>query len=119
LDTKLVEAVLRLPASIKCKDGSAPKPLLLRAMGEHLPALVRQRRDKQGFTFPFAPWLAGPLQAHSQALLAEVQGQGWLQAKTVQRIAQDYKEQRLHWSRLWALLALTTILRTISAPANG
>lgn len=57
LDHKLVEEVLRLPASIKMQD-KGPKPLLAAAVWESLPSLVRERRIKQGFTFPFDKWLS-------------------------------------------------------------
>ena len=60
LDVRLVEYVLRLPAALKTHPpggGAGPKPLLTAALGERLPAVIRQRREKQGFTFPFDVWL--------------------------------------------------------------
>ena len=109
LDVELVQAVLRLPASLKVKGPAGPKPLLQRAVGNRLPDLVRQRRDKQGFTFPLDPWLREPLHARARAVLEGVQDRGWLQPSAVQRIVADYEVGRLHWSRLWALVALGAV----------
>jgi asparagine synthase (glutamine-hydrolysing) len=106
LDVKLVEAVLRLPTALKVNGLEGPKPLLKRAMGDQLPAVVRQRRDKQGFTFPLDTWLKGPLHAQARSVLSEVQSRGWLQGTAVQEVVDDFEAGKVHWSRLWALVAL-------------
>lgn len=106
LDVDLVETALRLPAAIKLRshDGqTGPKPLLTAALGDALPPMVRQRRDKQGFTFPFDVWLRGPLAGE---LLRAVPEQGLLQAAAVGQLAADFENGRVHWSRPWALMAL-------------
>ena len=110
LDVPLVEAVLRLPDAVKRDAGPGPKPLLAAALGDRLPALVRERRDKQGFTFPFAPWLAGPLRPRSLEVLAAVKDAGWLQPAAVDQVVQDFDRGRIHWSRLWALVALGSLI---------
>jgi asparagine synthase (glutamine-hydrolysing) len=106
LDAPLVEAVLRLPDSAKQDRAAGPKPLLAQAMGDRLPAVVRQRRDKQGFTFPFARWMRGPLQAQMQARLLALDGSGWLRPGASRQVYEDYLQGRMHWSRPWALVAL-------------
>ncbi len=109
LDVRLVEQVLRLPDRIKLKRGDNPKSLLVEAVGDLLPSLVRKRRDKMGFTFPFDAWLRGPLQARTHEALQAVQERDWLQAGAVERVWQDFLAGRVHWSQPWALAALGAI----------
>jgi asparagine synthase (glutamine-hydrolysing) len=103
LDHRLVEAVLRLPAATKL-NGTGPKALLLRCVGDLLPSMVRERHAKQGFTFPFDVWLRGPLRGcyleWQQSL------KGWLRAGEVAKIQYAYQAGKLHWSRPWALAVL-------------
>lgn len=109
LDAPLVEAVLRLPDSAKQSHAAGPKPLLAQAMGDRLPAVVTERRDKQGFTFPFARWLNGPLQAQVEARLAALEGSGLLRPGAARAVYQGYRQGRVHWSRPWALVALAAV----------
>lgn len=110
LDVRLVEALLRLPAAIKTNHQPGPKPLLAQALGDDLPALVRQRQDKQGFTFPFARWLKGPiLQERVEAVVSQLREEQLLQPAAVQQIHRGYQAGQIHWSRLWALLALNVV----------
>lgn len=109
LDVRLVEAVLRLPEAVKRNHAPAPKPLLVQAIGDLLPRAVRRRQDKQGFTFPFDLWLRGPLKAKATAMLDEAQSQGWLEAKQVSSVFEGFQAGRVHWSRLWALVALQAV----------
>jgi asparagine synthase (glutamine-hydrolysing) len=109
LDVELVQAVLRLPTALKMNGLAGPKPLLKRAVGDRLPDSVRQRSDKQGFTFPLEPWLKGPLRETAWSMLDSVQSRGWLQPAAVQDVAGDFEAGRVHWSRLWALIALGAI----------
>jgi asparagine synthase (glutamine-hydrolysing) len=103
LDHRLVEYVIGLPAAIKL-DGNRPKPLLLAALGTGLPREVWNRR-KMGFTFPFQLWMKQRLEQ-----LREASGStNWLQRRAAETVWRDYKEGRAHWSRPWALLALTAI----------
>jgi asparagine synthase (glutamine-hydrolysing) len=103
LDHRLVELVLQLPTAYKLNGGS-PKPLLRQAAGDLLPELVSQRRDKQGFTFPFTRWLRGPL----RPLLAQYGGgmAGWLDRAAVTAVYRGFERGRVHWSRAWALVVL-------------
>ena len=109
LDVELVQAVLRLPAALKTGGPAGPKPLLKRAMGDRLPDMVRERGDKQGFTFPIGPWLRGPLRERAESMVHEVQGRGWLQSSAVQRVLADFDAGKVHWSRVWALVSLGAI----------
>jgi asparagine synthase (glutamine-hydrolysing) len=109
LDVELVDAVLRLPATMKTSGSGGPKPLLRHAVGDRLPDVIKQRTDKQGFTFPLDPWLKGPLRARTRSMLDAVQSKGWLQPLAVRQVLADYETGKLHWSRLWALVSLVAI----------
>lgn len=105
LDHVLVEAVLRLPPEAKTA-GQGPKPLLLRAVSDLLAPEVRERRDKQGFTFPFAVWLRGPLRKHVRAALDARPDFTLLRREAVEDVWRAFEEGRVHWSRVWALAVL-------------
>lgn len=107
LDVRLVAAMLRLPAAIKQRPApglNGPKPLLTAVLGAQLPPIIRARRDKQGFTFPFAVWLQGAL---AKELLHGAPG--LLQPGAVAKLRADFANGRLHWSRLWAVMVLTAV----------
>jgi asparagine synthase (glutamine-hydrolysing) len=57
LDHRLVEFAARLPAGVLLRDGWL-KWILRKAMEGDLPAEVVWRREKMGFPFPAAEWLA-------------------------------------------------------------
>jgi asparagine synthase (glutamine-hydrolysing) len=101
LDHHLVEAMLRLPAAYKAGKGRH-KSLLLQAVGEWLPPKVRDRRDKQGFTFPFADWLRADLKPMLMECL-EQRALPWLRPDEVQKVATAYWDEKVHWTRPWAL----------------
>lgn len=102
LDHHLVERLLQLPAHAKMNGGS-PKPLMVKAVGDLLPAIVRERRDKAGFVFPWAHWLKG---AFGQAVDPTREAMPGLEAKAVHQIWSAFQKGQLHWSRAWALVAL-------------
>ncbi len=104
LDHLLVEGVLRLPAELKRRNGHGPKPLLARAVGDLLPPLVRERRDKQGFTLPFDCWLRGPLAPRLDEW--DAASGGLLRPAAVRAARQRFEAGRLHWSRMWAIAVL-------------
>jgi asparagine synthase (glutamine-hydrolysing) len=110
VDPRLAEYVLQLPESI-VRQGAGPKPLLQQAVGNSLPPVIRERTDKRGFTFPFADWLRTALRAETQAALAEVKMRGWLKPEAIDHIWNDFLAGRIHWSRVWAVVALNSIAR--------
>jgi asparagine synthase (glutamine-hydrolysing) len=69
LDHRFVEAAVSLPGRWKRPD-PRPKPLLLDAVGPRLPSQA-QRRVKRGFTFPWDPWLRGPMRSAASRVLAD------------------------------------------------
>lgn len=106
LDRELVSFALQLPSWVKTLDRAQPKPLLARAMHGLLPEVVLQRRDKQGFTFPFALWLREGLDTQVQQALDAVCTSGLLEARAVAQIQDEFQVGRVHWSRVWGLAAL-------------
>jgi asparagine synthase (glutamine-hydrolysing) len=58
LDYRIVEFCLRLPPSLRIEMG-VTKALLRRAVGHRLPEIVRNRRDKKGFSEPVGEWMRG------------------------------------------------------------
>jgi asparagine synthase (glutamine-hydrolysing) len=105
LDHRLVEQVLRLPDPVKA-NGERPKSLLREAVGALLPAVVRNRSDKQGFTFPWDVWMRGPLKGKIVSMLEAGTAAGRLQEGAVQDVWTAFQAGNLHWSRPWALAVL-------------
>lgn len=103
LDHVLVEYVLRLPAAEKI-GGQRLKALLWKIISSDLPPLVRERKTKQTFTFPFDRWLRGPLSHYSG--LRDTQTQRVLRTPAVQDMWHSFQAGKLHWSRPWALFVL-------------
>jgi len=106
LDHPLVEYVTHLPQRLKLGDGT-PKPLLIAAMADLLPAEV-VNQPKRGFTFPWADWLRGPLKQEVESglsdlapALAEI-----VDSKTALGVWRDYLERQTSWSRPWSLYVL-------------
>lgn len=117
LDHHLVELVLQLPPSTKV-NGGTPKPLLLKAVSDLLPASVRERRDKQGFVFPLDRWFRSTLQPRMQELLYTTGLSNYLRHDAIDIIWRDYQAGHQHWSRVWALAALNGWLSQSPVSAN-
>lgn len=105
VDHVLVEQVLRLPIEIRRR--TPPKKLLRQAVCS-LPATIRDRRGKQGFSFPFDIWLAGPLRGKLEELVeaAGADLSDLFQKGACRRVLNAFDEGRTSWSRPWALAAL-------------
>ncbi|MCE9608421.1 MAG: asparagine synthase (glutamine-hydrolyzing) [Planctomycetia bacterium] len=73
LDHRLVEAALPLPGKWKRRD-PRPKPLLLDAVGRKMPQ-APLKLPKKGFTFPWCPWLHGPLRSRAEKAVGN--GEVW------------------------------------------
>jgi len=103
LDHVLVECLGRIPGEMKL-GGRESKPLLLEALGEALPRLIRQRR-KQEFLFPFAHWL----KKHARELMEMGMRGGILSQESARSIWLQFLAGQLHWSRPWALVVLSRL----------
>ena len=108
LDVRLIESVLSLPERYLNRASNQPKPLLNDAVGHLLPEIVRQRRDKKGFVFPFDVWMKGRLAQRVCQTLDAVEQTGWLQGGAAHGIFDAYQRGQMHWSRVWALASLAT-----------
>jgi asparagine synthase (glutamine-hydrolysing) len=97
VDRDLLRAALRVPAPLR-RAGPA-KRHLRDAPRPPLPPLLWQRR-KQGFTLPFESWL------RSGGITAELPEHPYVDRDAVRAVARDFARGRVHWSRLWALVAL-------------
>jgi asparagine synthase (glutamine-hydrolysing) len=59
LDHPVVELAATMPADVKFKDGHM-KHALKQALGDVLPASIRDRTDKMGFPVPLQEWITTP-----------------------------------------------------------
>jgi asparagine synthase (glutamine-hydrolysing) len=90
-----VPAILRRAGPVKRRLRDAPRPPVP-------PALWHRR--KQGFTLPFEHWL------RTSAIPVVLPEHPWLKTDEVRRLADDFAQRRVSWSRLWALLVLREFL---------
>ncbi|MEX0890899.1 MAG: asparagine synthase (glutamine-hydrolyzing) [Gemmatimonadota bacterium] len=102
LDTALVETVLRVPAATRYA-GAGTKPLLRRALADLLPAGAGSG-PKQGFTLPLDAWLREGLAESLPGGRTELPPP--FRAGVLGDARAMLGRGRLHWSRLWALVAL-------------
>jgi len=114
IDHKLVEFVLRLPGRAKY-NGRVPKWLLVKALGHDLPVEVVNRR-KQGFTLPFAIWMAGRLKVEIEQVLLDPEIGGalsnLLDGHAVEEIWSRFLGGQGVWVRPWALYTLKQWVHT-------
>ena len=108
LDHLLVEKIISLPDSVK-QNGGTPKSLLLKAMGSDLPTIVRERKTKQGFTFPFERWLRGDLKNYFAHFPNDAQT--ILEPRAVAHVIAAFERGQMHWSRAWSLYVLNAWLQ--------
>jgi asparagine synthase (glutamine-hydrolysing) len=101
VDRELLRSAARVPPVLR-RAGPA-KRALREAPRPPVPAALWQRR-KQGFTLPFEAWL------RADAVPLELPSHPLLQADAVEGVRRDFHRDRLHWSRLWALLVLGQFL---------
>jgi asparagine synthase (glutamine-hydrolysing) len=108
IDREVVATALATPSEHKW-DAKRPKPLLLDALGERLPAKVWSR-PKMGFTLPFDRWMHGTLRAEIEAIVADHAQSATvgLRPSAVVAVWQQFLRQpRLTgWTRPWALYVL-------------
>jgi asparagine synthase (glutamine-hydrolysing) len=88
LDHRLVEFCLRLPATVKIRDGWTKWPLR-EGMKGTLPEVVRRRSTKLGFATPHARWQAGPLAPVVEDVLASGVLGGWVRSDVARERARE------------------------------
>jgi asparagine synthase (glutamine-hydrolysing) len=102
LDHKLVEYILGVPVQEKFADQMS-KPLLVKALGKRLPEAI-WNRPKMGFTFPFGIWM----KSLANELREKIYQKGLFERRAVDAIWQGFEAGQLHWSRAWALVAMSS-----------
>jgi len=110
LDRQLVEIMLSYPAVVKINGNKRPKPLLVKAMQGWLPPIVLERRDKQGFTFPFAKWLHNEIQPKFYFAVDRVKTTLPINRDASDQLLHQFSADEIHWSRVWALAALGCVV---------
>lgn len=108
LDHELVELVAGMPGEWK-GGTSPPKPLLVDALRDLIPAGVYQRK-KIGFTLPYEHWLRGPLRGKVEDVLLDDSFGGTasvlLDGVKVRDIWERFCGGKTYWTRPWALFVL-------------
>jgi asparagine synthase (glutamine-hydrolysing) len=113
LDHRLIETALRLPSSLKVRDGQT-KWVLKAVAARYLPASITQRR-KIGFRVPMDAWFREGLQDLSRDLLlsSDSLSSGILDRRVVAGLLDSHGSgRRNEESRIWTLLSLEQWART-------
>lgn len=100
LDHRVLEQASRIDDVSKL-DPHINKPLLVRAVNDQELFAVSQRR-KRGFSFPMREWMLQQAdELEERALQTRM-----LDRAVVRRLWQQFRADRLHWSRAWSLVVL-------------
>jgi asparagine synthase (glutamine-hydrolysing) len=105
LDHRVVELALRLPVSLKVRDGTS-KWVLRQVLARHVPPALTDR-PKTGFGAPIARWLAGPLHDWAEALLApdRLEREGFFRPDPIRTMWEENVAGRRRWhNHLWPVL---------------
>jgi asparagine synthase (glutamine-hydrolysing) len=105
LDHRLAEFIATLPVDLKMR-GRTLKYLLRKVAEPYLPESIL-KRPKQGFMFPLAYWMKGPLKPVMQRLLTDsaVLEEGIFQRAAVEKLlAEHLSDKADHHVRLWLIL---------------
>src|ERR671938_68212 len=108
LDYRLVELCFSLPGG-ELVGGGQTKAVLRRALGDLLPPLVRERRDKLGFVTPQRAWLRGSLGELAGDVFASrsFAERGFVDAAAARRRLERHRTGRLEAGmELWRALNL-------------
>ena len=112
LDRRVAEFAMRIPAGLKMKRGRI-KYITRTLASRHLPGRIFNR-PKQGFGFPLARWLRGPLRRLMQGTLDDsrlVQA-GLFRRDTLQRLLDEHTGGQMdHNYRLWMIFNLEVFWR--------
>lgn len=105
VDHRLIEHLLKAPASVKIRGGST-KWALREVLYKRVPSALLDR-PKKGFTVPLHAWLTGPLRPWAESLLEDLKADripymdGALCAATWQQLLQGRKGE-VH--KMWSVL---------------
>jgi asparagine synthase (glutamine-hydrolysing) len=107
LDRRLVELMARVPSRLKIR-GRNLKVALRKVAGPWLPREI-VARPKQGFMFPIADWLRGPLRDFARETLANGHAvrDGILRREACLALVDEHAARKVdHHVRIWMLLNL-------------
>lgn len=109
-DNELVEYLLRVPDALKYPH--TPKRLLVRALGNRLPASI-VNRPKMGFTLPWEKWLRHELKHFCEDHFSGLAERGILHPETLKRLWTSFHRGRqgVLWSQVWLFVVLEYWLR--------
>jgi asparagine synthase (glutamine-hydrolysing) len=113
LDHRVVEFLFSVPDDELVGNGLT-KILLRQAMDGIIPDIVRDRRDKIGFSTPEALWLQGPLRAWMEEMIAKTKKRGILNAGTVDCLWNDFVGGKSVSGNLWRIANLEAWLQRVS-----
>jgi asparagine synthase (glutamine-hydrolysing) len=115
LDHRLVEYVASLPEPFKGRTG---KRLLRLAVQNRLPAEILSR-PKQGFAFPWKPWLMGRLGDQLMARMRAVYPlvEDVLCVDQIEALWQRFRKESAPWAQVWSIAML--VLWTARLRSNG
>jgi asparagine synthase (glutamine-hydrolysing) len=104
LDRRIVDLIASMPPSMKFK-GAEMKYILKRAVGDYLPPLILNRKDKMGFPVPFNIWAKNEAKNFiADTLLSQKsKNRGIFNAKEVEKIIMS---QHPFSRQLWGMLSL-------------
>jgi asparagine synthase (glutamine-hydrolysing) len=112
LDRRVAEFAMRIPAGMKMRGGRI-KHVTRSLAARYLPERI-VNRPKQGFGFPIARWLRGPLRGLMQSTIADsrlVQS-GLFRREAMQRLLDEHVAgQTDHNFRLWMIFNLEVFWR--------
>src|SRR5262249_43514558 len=97
VDALVTSEVLALPPAVRARRTHKQ---LLRDAVPQVPACIRERRAKRGFTFPFSKWMAGPLRTELHERVRNVGARlgELLDRQMIAAVLAASDEGRAHWS---------------------
>jgi len=113
LDHRVVEFLFSVPDEELVGNGLT-KILLRKAMDGIIPDVVRDRRDKIGFSTPETLWFQGPLRAWMEEMIAKSKKRGVLNARIVDRLWSDFVGGRPLSGNLWRVANLEAWFQRVS-----
>lgn len=107
LDHRVVEFAVRLPVSMRVRDGRG-KHLLRQVARRWLPSSVLDK-PKQGFGIPLPEWFRAGLGSMAADVFASrrFRERGWVQAEAVDALLRSHRQRSAdHAETLWQVLCL-------------